>query len=64
MEWQINPANAFIIANLTELNPTREAYLRHFERTADGVWIDKIIYSMTRPELADTLKRLEAKLLV
>ena len=62
MEWQINPDNEFLLDNLRDLNPTREAYLRNFERTADGVWIDKIVFSMTRTELAEALRRLETQL--
>lgn len=63
MEWQINPANDFIMENLQFLEPTREAHFRNFERTADGVWIDKIVFSMTRPELAAAIERLEQDLL-
>ncbi len=62
MEWQINPKNEFMMQNLQYLNPKKEAKFRNFERTADGVWIDKIVFSMTRPELAEALKKLEAKL--
>lgn len=62
MEWQINPKNEFIMQNLQFLEPTREAHFRNFERTADGVWIDKIVYSMTRPELAAAIERLEREL--
>ena len=63
MEWQIHPKNDFMMNNLDYLAPTREAHFRNFERTADGVWIDKIIFSMTRPELAAAIKRLEQDLL-
>jgi len=63
MEWQINPKNDFIMQNLQYLEPTREAHFRNYERTADGVWIDKIVFSMTRPELAVAVERLEAELL-
>jgi RimJ/RimL family protein N-acetyltransferase len=62
MEWQINPQNDFLMQNLQTLNPTREAHFRSFERTADGVWIDKIVFSMTRPELAAAIDRLDAML--
>lgn len=60
MEWQINPKNDFLMQNLQTLNPKREAHFRSFERTAEGAWIDKIVFSMTRPELADAIERLEA----
>lgn len=60
MEWQINPRNTFILQNLQSLNPTREAYLRNFERTVEGVWIDKIVFSMTRPEMAEAMHHLKA----
>ncbi len=63
MEWQINPKNDFLMQNLQFLEPTREAHFRNFERTADGVWIDKIVFSMTRPELAAAIERLEQDLL-
>nr|WP_070961211.1 hypothetical protein [Hyphomonas sp. Mor2] len=59
MEWQINPDNRFIMHNLQSLQPVQEAHFRNFERTADGVWIDKIVFSMTRPELAIAIERLE-----
>lgn len=62
MEWQINPENDFIMDNLKTLEPTQEAHFRSFERTADGVWIDKIVFSMTRPELAAAIERLEQDL--
>ncbi|NQY95909.1 MAG: hypothetical protein HRT82_02005 [Henriciella sp.] len=62
MEWQINPKNEFIMQNLQYLEPTREAHFRNYERTADGVWIDKIVYSMTRTEMAAAIERLEAEL--
>ena len=62
IEWQINPENEFIMENLKWLNPTREAYFRNYERTANGVWIDKVVYSMTRPEMADALHRLDEAL--
>lgn len=62
MEWQVNPKNTFMMENLEYLAPTREAHFRNFERTADGVWIDKIVYSMTRPELAAAIARLEQEL--
>lgn len=62
MEWQINPENDFIMDNLKTLEPTQEAHFRNFERTADGVWIDKIVFSMTRPELAIAIERLEQDL--
>ena len=62
MEWQINPKNEFMMQNLQYFEPVREAHFRNFERTADGVWIDKIVYSMTRPELAAAIERLEQDL--
>lgn len=62
MEWQINPKNDFIMQNLQRLEPVREAHFRNFERTAEGVWIDKIVFSMTRPELAAAIERLERAL--
>ena len=59
MEWQINPKNDFLMQNLQFLEPVREAHFRNFERTAEGVWIDKVVFSMTRPELAAAIERLE-----
>jgi len=62
MEWQINPKNDFLMQNLPQLAPQREAHFRNFERTADGEWIDKIVFSMTRPELASAIEKLETRL--
>mgnify|MGYP000238787391 CR=1 FL=1 len=62
LEWQINPNNDFILAGVTSLKPTEEALFRNFERTADGVWVDKVVYAMTRPEMADAIMRLTCAL--
>lgn len=62
LEWQINPNNEFMLAGVTSLKPTREALFRNFERTADGVWVDKTVYAMTRPEMADAIMRLKCAL--
>ena len=62
LEWQINPSNEFMMTHLVALNPTREARFRNFERTADGVWVDKEVYAMTRPEMAGAIQRLTSEL--
>jgi RimJ/RimL family protein N-acetyltransferase len=62
VEWQINPNNKFIVEELAKIGPTREALFRNFERTADGVWVDKAIFSMTRPEMAQAIARLEREI--
>ena len=62
LEWQVNPNNNYIMTQLAEIGPTREAHFRNFERTADGVWVDKIVYSMTRPEMAGAIERLTREL--
>lgn len=62
MEWQINPANEFMMSSLASLQPTREAVFRNYERTADGVWVDKAVFAMTRSEMADAIVRLKAAL--
>ena len=64
MEWQVNPENSYLMDHVTSLEPTREAYFRNFERTADGIWVDKVVFSMTRPELADAIRTLETRLFV
>lgn len=62
IEWQVNTNNAYIMGELCALAPQREALFRNYERTADGVWVDKAVFSMTRPEMTETLTRLEASL--
>lgn len=62
LEWQLNPDNSYIMEQVLALGPTREAYFRNFERSASGAWVDKIVYSMTRPELAEAIQSLETKL--
>jgi len=63
LEWQINPDNKFQMQHVASLNPTREAHFRNYERTAGGDWIDKIVFSMTRPELAAAIQTLETRLI-
>lgn len=62
VEWQVNTDNKFILEELAKIGPTREALFRNFERTADGVWVDKAIFSMTRPEMAQAIARLEREI--
>lgn len=62
LEWQINPNNNYMMTQLAEIGPTKEAHFRNYERTADGVWVDKIVYAMTRPEMAGAIQRLETEL--
>jgi len=62
LEWQINPGNEFMLQGVTSLKPTEEALFRNFERTADGVWVDKAVYAMTRPEMAEAIVRLNCAL--
>jgi RimJ/RimL family protein N-acetyltransferase len=62
VEWQINTQNNYRLRELAFINPTREALFRNFERTADGLWIDKVVFAMTRPEIADAIVRLKADL--
>ncbi len=63
LEWQINPDNDYMMSHLAEIGPTEEARFRNYERTADGIWVDKIVYAMTRPELAGAIQRLTSDLL-
>ena len=62
IEWQVNPNNKFIVEELAKIGPTREALFRNFERTADGVWVDKAIFSMTRPEMVEAIARLKREI--
>ena len=62
IEWQINTKNTYILNELKAINPTREALLRNYERTADGVWVDKVVFAMTRPEMAGAIQRLNTDL--
>ncbi|NQY15619.1 MAG: GNAT family N-acetyltransferase [Henriciella sp.] len=62
IEWQINTQNNYRLGELAFINPKREALFRNFERTADGLWIDKVVFAMTRPEIADAIVRLKADL--
>jgi RimJ/RimL family protein N-acetyltransferase len=62
VEWQVNTDNKFILEELAKIGPTREALFRNFERTVDGVWVDKAIFSMTRPEMIETIARLEREI--
>lgn len=62
IEWQINARNNYLLQELKFLDPTREALFRNYERTADGLWVDKIVFAMTRPEIADAIVRLKADL--
>ncbi|MEO0607502.1 MAG: GNAT family protein [Pseudomonadota bacterium] len=62
IEWQVNAKNTYILDQLKVLNPTREALFRNYERTAEGVWVDKIIFAMTRPEMAGAIQRLTTEL--
>lgn len=59
IEWQVNTKNDYIMSALAEIGPTREALFRNFERTADGLWVDKAVFAMTRAEMADAIMRLE-----
>lgn len=59
LEWQVNVHNTYILEGLASIGPTREAVFRNFERTADGLWVDKAVFAMTRPEMADAIIRLE-----
>lgn len=62
IEWQVNTNNTYILTELAAIAPTREALFRNYERTADGVWVDKAVFAMTRPEMADAIVRLESAL--
>ena len=59
VEWQVNPQNKFIMDELAKIGPTQEAHFRNFERTADGLWVDKVVFSMTRSEMVEAIARLE-----
>ena len=59
MEWQVNVNNTFIMTELAKIGPTKEALFRNFERTADGVWVDKAVFAMTRAEMAEAIQRLQ-----
>ncbi len=62
LEWQVNTKNDYILSQLSVIGPTREALFRNFERTADGTWVDKIVFALTRAEMPDALQRLERAL--
>lgn len=62
LEWQINTKNSYMMEQILALGPTQEACFRNFERTADGVWIDKLVYSMTRSELGYAIQTIESRL--
>ncbi|MEL6724779.1 MAG: GNAT family protein [Pseudomonadota bacterium] len=62
LEWQVNPNNRFIMTELGKIGPTEEASFRNFERTADGIWVDKTVYSITRAEMPEAIQRLEQAL--
>ena len=62
LEWQINTNNSYILRGIELLRATQDAHFRNYERTADGVWVDKVVYSMTRPEMAETIERLNTEL--
>ncbi|MHA7857051.1 MAG: GNAT family N-acetyltransferase [Henriciella sp.] len=62
IEWQVNTRNDYILDGLSAIRPTQEAVFRNFERNADGVWVDKAVFSLTRPEMADAIARLKQSL--
>ena len=62
IEWSLNPNNTFMMTQLETIGPTKEATMRHYERLASGQWADKIVFSMLRPEMAEAIKMLEARL--
>ena len=62
LEWQVNPENDFMTSMVATLQPTREATFRKFERTADGVWVDKVVFAFTRTEMAEAIVRLKRDL--
>ncbi|MEM1147956.1 MAG: hypothetical protein AAGA72_16950 [Pseudomonadota bacterium] len=62
VEWQVNRHNRYILTELAAIGPVQEATFRQFERTADGLWVDKIVFAMTRTELADAIVRLQSTL--
>ena len=62
IEWQVNTNNDFILEGLSAIRPTQEAVFRNFERTADGVWVDKAVFSLTRPEMVGVVARLKQSL--
>ena len=59
LEWQVNTKNTYILSHLARIGPKREAHFRNFERTAEGVWVDKVVFAMTRSEMPDAIQRLE-----
>lgn len=62
LEWQLNTHNSYMLSGIKMLRATKDAQFRNYERTAEGVWVDKVVYSMTRPEMAETIERLDAEL--
>ncbi|MEL7107621.1 MAG: GNAT family protein [Pseudomonadota bacterium] len=62
LEWQVNPENDFMTSMVATLQPTREATFRNFERTADGVWVDKVVFAFTRTEMTEAIVRLKRDL--
>lgn len=62
IEWQVNTRNDYILDGLAAIRPTQEAVYRNFERNADGAWVDKIVFSLTRPEMAGVIARLKQSL--
>ncbi|MEL6857083.1 MAG: GNAT family protein [Pseudomonadota bacterium] len=62
LEWQVNTNNDYILSQLSVIGLTQEAVFRNFERTADGVWVDKIVFALTRAEMPNAIQRLEQAL--
>jgi RimJ/RimL family protein N-acetyltransferase len=62
IEWQVNSRNNYILDGLAAIRPTQEAVFRNYERTADGLWVDKIVFSLTRPEMVEVIARLKQTL--
>lgn len=62
LEWQVNPDNEYVMSNLQQIGPTQEAQFRNYERTAEGLWVDKVVYSLTRSEMVEVIARLTKQL--
>lgn len=62
IEWHINTKNQFMLEQIALIEPTQEALLRNYERSADGGWTDKIIFALVRGEIDEAMMRMMAQL--
>lgn len=60
VEFHVNAANKDAIAAVERFGAAREGLLRHYMRTANGLWADVIVYSLIGPEIDRTIESLAA----